>query len=250
MKLDIAIKQKQKQDLVPIIAEIKRSTPIVSKKKNVDMRSAKFLAKAYEKGGACAVSIVCEGKHFGGQPERDIPEVLSSTTLPILIKDFIIEKKQIDRYKYICSALDKTLHKHVYILLISHLLKDRLPVLADYSLKVGMIPMIEIEKLSDLRYLQVIQSGTFLLGFNNRDIHVLEVSKNRTELDRQLVLKIKKIHKELLISESGHWTSKDVLRSLDAGADAILVGRAIMQADNPTEKIRSLVFAQKKRDVL
>lgn len=250
MKLDIAIKQKQEQGLVPIIAEIKRCTPVVSKKNKKDMRSAKLLAKAYEKGGACAVSIVCEKKYFGGQPELDIPDVLNTTTLPVLIKDFILEKEQVDRYRYICSMSKRNLHEQICILLISHVLKDRLLTLARYSSESNMTPVIEIEKLSDLHYLQSLPPGTFLMGFNNRDIHVLEARRNKTELSRQLILNIKKIHRELLISESGHRTAEDVFRSIYAGADAVLIGRAIMEADNPTEKIRSLVFAQKIRDVL
>lgn len=246
MKLIDAILQKQKSQLIPIIAEIKRCIPDVSKKSKKDQRSAAFLAKQYELGNACGISIVCEKKHFGGQPELDIPAVLKATKLPILIKDFISTKEQVRRYKNICTR-SKNFSKHrVSLLLIAHHLKNRLQDIAKYSYKEGLYPFIEIKSIKDLDCIVGLLPNTFLVGFNNRDIDKLETRKNKTTLNTNFISHIKNVYTGIVVSESGHKTIKDVLQSIKAGADAVLIGQAIMSAKDPTRKVHSFVFVKER----
>jgi len=246
MKLIDAILQKQESQLIPIIAEIKRCIPSVPKKSMKDQRSAAFLAKQYELGGACGISIVCEKKHFGGQPELDIPTVLEATKLPILIKDFISTKEQVRRYKNICPRSKNFSKYHVSLLLIAHHLKNKLQDIAEYCYKEGLYPFVEIKNIKDLDYIVGLALNTFLVGFNNRDIDKLETRENKTIFSADIISHLRSIYKGVVVSESGHKTIKDVLQSIKAGADAVLIGQAIMLAKNPSRKVHSFVFAKER----
>lgn len=244
MKLINAIKHKQESGLVPIIAEIKRCTPSAAKRSKKDQRNARFLVQKYELGGACGISIVCEKKYFGGQPEIDIPEVLETTKLPILIKDFISTKKQIREYGNICSCSKNFDKERICLLLIAHHLKGELQNIAEYCHKEGLYPFIEIKNVEDLDYIVGLAPNTFLIGFNNRDIDKLETRKNKTTLNANFISYIKNAYTGVIVSESGHKTIKDVLQSIKTGVDAVLIGQAIMLAKDPERKVHSFVFAK------
>jgi len=248
MKLIRKIKEKQVLGLVPIIAEIKRYVPAVGKKITKDSRSAGFLAKQYEQGGACGISIVGEKRYFYGQPEKDIPEVLNQTRLPILIKDFISTKEQVLKYKKICLSSMSSIKDRVVILLIANHLKNALKEMVEYCNEMGMRPMIEIKQIRDLKYISILKKGSFIVGFNNKDIDTLEKRNNKTKLNKKLMLVLRKIYKGIVISESGHKTIKDIKKSIKVGADVVLVGTVFMQAEDPLVKVRSFVNLLKREN--
>jgi len=237
----VAIKKKGG---APVIAEIKRLIPKLAAEAGLplDKRNAGKLAKAYELGGACGISLVTETKYFGGQPEQDIPAVLHTTNLPLLIKDFNRTKENLDYYVTIVRRCGKEYLGRVVILLISHWLENKLPEMLDYVHHLGMLALVETRSPFDLEYLSGARPA--LIGMNNKNIDGLEKEVDRILLDRQMVEEYRqKAGRALLISESGHRQPEDVIKSLGAGADAVLIGTAFMTAAYPSEAVNRFAGA-------
>lgn len=243
-----SINNKKNLEVVPVIAEIKRLTPKLEKEKGIkrDMRDAGKLANLYQKGEATGISLVAEKEHFGGQPEIDIPRILTSVNLPLLIKDFIDNEAIINYYAGLVSVVGKEMIGRVSLLLISHHLGGKLSRLIDYIHQKGMLAVVEIRGREDLSLLKDLKPIPQLIGLNNKMIDQLEQGIDKVVLNKPLVDTCRKIIGDcLLISESAHHSPADVRVSTQAGADAVLVGTAFMQAEDPGRKVHSFVFAKK-----
>ena len=242
MDLVQSIQQKKQGNVVPIIADIKRLIPKLVAERGMmpDRRDAGMLATLFYQGGAAGISLVTEHNHFGGQPEIDIPAVLNSVPLPLLIKDFILSKEAIDAYaKLMGEAAGR-----VTLLLHAHLLKDNLENMLHYIHKKGMLALIETRGVDDLNYLRALDEVPKLVGINNKDIDELEKGEDELRITPELAGKYRQaLGGCLLISESGHHTPQDVRHSIRAGADAVLVGTAFMVSPEPTATVNSFVNA-------
>ena len=231
---------------VPIIAEIKRVIPKLAEEEErpKDKRDAAWLSHMYQKGGAAGISLVTEAKYFGGQPEEDIPAVLRSTSLPLLIKDFILDEERIDFYVELIRRAGKEQLGRVTLLLTAHWLDSRLPAMLSYIHSKGMLALVETRKPDDLSYLGNYPRSPRLVGINNKDIDELEKGEDRVRLTPELVSRYReRLSDCLLISQSAHRRSMDIRRSIKAGADAILVGTAFMVSKKPTKTVASFVHA-------
>ncbi len=228
----------------PVIAEIKRVIPKLADEagRPRDPRPAAVLATAYEKGGACGISVVTEKEHFGGAPEEDIPAVLGNTTLPVLIKDFILDKERVDYYAGIGTRSGKENLRRVTLLQTAHWVKEKLPEMLEYIHGKGMTALVETRTPADLAYLDGVTPK--IIGVNNKNIDELEKGDDRIRLTSELIREYRKLAPDAIImSQSAHKEPRDVARSLDMGADAVLAGTAFMTAKDPETTVASFVRA-------
>jgi indole-3-glycerol phosphate synthase len=210
---------------VSVIAEVKRASPSAGAIADPSTDAA-GTATAYERGGASALSVLTEGRHFGGALE-DLIAVRAATGLPILRKDFIVDAAQVTESR--AAGADA-------ILLIAAGLTDaELAELLAAAREQGMAALIETHTERELE--RAIGAGAGVIGVNSRDLETLEV-----DLGRALALMARIPEGAgVRVLESGVRTSDDVLRAADAGADAVLIGEALMRANDPAAKLRELL---------
>ncbi len=197
------------------------------------------MARWYEEGGAAGISLVAERRYFGGQPEKDVPAVLESTPLPLLIKDFILERTGIEFYADLIAGLNPAYISRVTLLLVSHTLGDRLPSLVQYAHKQGFLVLVETRGPGDLPYLSGLEGPPRLVGINNKEIDDLEMGEDALRIDKDMISRYRRVlHNAVIVSESAHRTEADVCCSIAAGADAVLAGSAFMLAADPMSTVK------------
>ncbi len=209
-----------------IIAEFKRTSPSAGIIRS-DL-SATEVARCYERGGACAISILTDEEYFGGSI-FDLTTVRASTDLPIVRKDFIIDPIQI--YEAATAGADA-------VLLIVAAMDDRLlrelHELAEDQL--GLDALVEVHTSDELR--RALNAGAKMIGVNNRDLRTLRTSLATSE---RLIAEAPR--DRIMISESGLENAKS-LRHLQAlGFRGFLIGEALMRAGDPEAALRDLIAA-------
>jgi indole-3-glycerol phosphate synthase len=222
----------RKNDLT-LIAEIKKASPskgIISK--NFDPEKQ---LEAYAKGGADAISILTDERYFNGSSEI-LRELRNKTSLPILRKDFIIHPLQI--YESLFLGAD------IVLLIAAILTKEQIINFLEISNQLGLEALVEVHDYNDLEKIK--DTKTEILGINNRNLDNFTVDIKNTE---RIINKLEKMHIRdnfYIVSESGVKDKKDIeyLQSLEV--DGVLIGEALMKADNPLEKIKEL-FPQKEQ---
>ena len=216
-----------------IIAEFKRSSPSVGMIR--DDLSPADVAGHYERGGACAISVLTDEEYFSGSIE-DLSAVRSSTHLPVLRKDFIVDPIQI--YEAAIAGADA-------ILLIVAALDDNalgeLRKVAEDELRLDAL--IEVHTSDELR--RALNVGTRIVGVNNRDLQTFEVSLSTSE---RLIAEAPP--DRLMLSESG-LRDPEHLRYLHAlGFRGFLIGEALMRAKDPETALRDLLANADDRQIL
>jgi len=206
--------------LLPVIAEVKPSSPSRFIR-DVTPPEAAEIAHQMESAGAAAISVLTEPTFFKGSI-KNLESVRQTVKIPVLRKDFILHKNQIHEVE---SDL---------ILLIAGILGDKLDEFVNEAISSGREPLVEVHNRDELE--KAMLSATKIIGINNRDLTTMKVDITTTEKLAPL------ISDRIIISESGISSPQDVLRMIDAGADAILVGTSIMQG-NVYEKTYELVHA-------
>ena len=211
-----------------LITEIKFSSPSLGEIKKIS--DPVQIAKSMIKGGAKALSILTQPYLFSGSPEFFI-KIRKEIDVPLLMKDIIIDKIQIDAAKKIGAD---------YILLIQSLfdqgLVKEIDELLDYGHKNGLKILLESHTRAEFE--NSLKTEADILGINNRNLDTLEVDINNTKR----ILEGYK-NSKIIISESGIETPKDVNFLHDCGANAFLVGSSIMKSDNIQERVSQLVNA-------
>lgn len=217
------LRENIQRDQINIIAEIKRASP--SKGVINDKIDVAEVAKSYEKGGACAISVLTEEDKFKGSLE-DLRTVRDAVDLPILRKDFIFDEFQI--YEAAEAGAD-------VILLIAAILDDevllKLHTLAEEDL--GLDALVEIHTLKELERVKKI--GAKIIGVNNRDLHSFKVS---LDVSRELIKHARK--NALMITESGISTKDEILELRELGFSGFLIGETFMRSGNIEEDLREL----------
>lgn len=244
MNLKESIVRSQEKGVAPVIAEIKRVIPKLSadEGRGKDLRDAGFLARAYAEGGASGISLVTEKRYFGGQPEEDLAAVLQATALPVLVKDFIMDRAKVDFYASLVEQVDPAFLHRVTLLLISHMVGDGLPGLASYVERRGMSALVETRGPEDLPLLGSLSWHSNLIGINNKGIDDLETGPDEIKVTPEMISKYRRaVGGATIVSESAHKTPRDVRRSLQAGADAVLVGTAFLTAGDPSGAVSLFV---------
>ena len=188
---------------IPIIAEIKPKA--VGRALTPEEVAA--YAMAYADNNACAISVLTEPTHFKGALENAL--IARRTKLPVLRKDFIFDVRQLAEVQadlvLLIAALGIDLNRFV-----------------DAARAYGMEPMVEVHTEAELE--EALKTDAEIIGINNRNLNTLEVDLGTFE---RLAPRAKEAE-VFLVAESGVHSKQDALRMIRAGADALLVGTALM----------------------
>lgn len=210
---------------VHIIAEIKRRSP--SKGALADIPEPVGLATAYQDGGASAISVLTEGRKFGGSLE-DLQAVSGAVDIPVLRKDFISTPYQIIEAR--ASGAD-------WVLLIMAGLDDAsVRQLLRVAQEWGMSALVETHSRDEV--LRAIDCGAEIIGVNARDLTTFELD---IELFGRLVSLIP--GGVVRVAESAVADSQDVARYREQGAHAVLIGEALVTGVDPAKRVREFVNA-------
>ena len=208
---------------ISLIAEMKRASP--SRGPIRPGASVADVVRAYQAAGARAVSVLTEGAHFGGSLD-DLVDARAACELPLLRKDFVVDEYQLLEARV--AGADAVL------LIVAALDADRLAALMAAASDLGMDSLVEVHDEKEVEI--AVESGAEVLGINNRDLHSLEVDLGTTF---RLLADVPA--GTVVVAESGITERAHVRELEDAGVDAILVGEALMRADDPERATRELL---------
>ena len=212
-------------DDVSVIAEVKRGSPSRGRMAAIDDPAA--LAMDYAAGGARVISVLTEGRRFGGSL-ADLAAVRNAVQTPVLRKDFIIGSYQL--WEARAHGADMAL------LMVSVLEQNALVSLVERAMSIGLLPLVEVHTEEELD--RAVDAGAKVIGVNARDLATLEV--DRTTFARIAPLVPDGIIK---IAESGVRGPHDLLAYAAAGADAVLVGESLVTGKDPRAAVADLVTA-------
>lgn len=200
-------------DRVKVIAEIKRSSPSRGSLATIDDPAA--LARTYELGGASAISVLTEGRKFGGSL-ADLEAVRAAVSLPVLRKDFIATQYQV--YEARAAGAD------LVLLIVAALDDATLAELYALITELGMTALVETHSAEELD--RAARLGARLIGVNARDLTTFE-------LDRDLFGRLADRFPAgaIRVAESAVLSAADVAHYRAAGADVVLVGEALVTGD-------------------
>ncbi|MBC7725651.1 MAG: indole-3-glycerol phosphate synthase TrpC [Burkholderiaceae bacterium] len=200
-------------DRVKIIAEIKRASP--SRGALAEIRDPAVLAVSYETGGASAISVLTEGRRFGGSL-ADLTAVREAVSLPLLRKDFIADPYQVFEARAAGADL---------VLLIVAALDDRtLSELYELTTSLGMAALVETHSRDEVA--RALDVGAGLIGVNARDLSTFELDRDLFgSLADQIPSGV------IRVAESAVLSAADVAHYRSAGADIVLVGEALVTGD-------------------
>jgi indole-3-glycerol phosphate synthase len=213
---------------ISLIAEHKRRSPSAGVIR--EGATVGEIVQAYERGGAAALSILTEGKHFGGALE-DLQEAIAATELPVLRKDFILDRYQL--YESAAAGADA-------ILLIAAVLDpDDLYELHREARALDLDVLVEVHDEDEL--MRALDVDADILGINNRDLSDFSVDIERTyELLSDVPAG------KTVVSESGYST-REQLEDLDrVGVDAVLIGETLMRAQDVEAACRGLAAGHER----
>lgn len=213
---------------VAVIAEIKRKSP--SRGVLNPGISAADQARAFEQGGAAAISVLTEPNHFDGTLQ-DLSDAAAAVRLPLLRKDFHIDVAQLAEARHSQASA---------VLLIARALPpDHLRRMMRAADMLRLETVVEVRTEQELEL--ALDAGASIIGVNSRDLETLEVDER---VPRRLMPLIPS--GIVGIWESGVRTPDDVAKAADCGADAVLVGSALSAAADPAALVASLASIPKK----
>lgn len=210
--------------IFPLICEVKRASPSAG-----TIRAGAVvadLARAYATAGARCISVLTEGHRFGGSLD-DLREARGATVLPLLRKDFVVDSYMVH------EAADAG--ADCVLLIAAAVEPAELMDLASAAEEGGLDVLLELIFERDLDALGL--RDWSLVGINARDLETLEVDGRRFE---RLAPRARSAGR-LIVAESGMQTPDDIARAQALGADAALIGEALMRSDDPAGLIRRLL---------
>ncbi len=219
-----------------VIAEIKKASP--SKGVIREDFNPEAIARGYAAGGASCLSVLTDRQFFQGGFDV-LVQVRQAVELPLLCKDFILSPYQL--YQARAAGADAAL-------LIAAILTDQdLGYLLKVARSLGLAVLIEVHDAAELERVLALPhwadpaSARSLIGINNRDLSTFVTDLATTD---QLTATYGDQIRErgcLLVSESGLFSRDDLDRMQGAGADAVLVGEALMRQDDVTAALEALI---------
>ena len=210
---------------VKIISEVKRSSP--SKGALAAIPDPAALASTYEAGGASVISVLTEQRRFNGSL-ADLDAVRAAVDIPILRKDFVVTPYQIHEARAHGADL--------VLLIVAALEQNVLVSLLERTRSLGMEALVETH--SRLEALRAMEAGASIIGVNARNLKTLEVDRSTVEQ----VIDV--IPQDIVaVAESGVANAHDVFEYAKWGADAVLVGEALVTSGDPRASIQDMVSA-------
>jgi indole-3-glycerol phosphate synthase len=210
---------------ITVIAEVKRSSP--SKGELAPIGDPAQLAKEYESGGASMISVLTEGRRFGGSL-ADLDAVRAAVSIPVLRKDFVVTPYQV---------WEARAHGADCVLLIVAALEQQVLVsLRERIESLGMTALVEVH--DETEAMRALDAGARVIGVNNRNLRTLDV-------DRETFARVAPMipSSVVRVAESGVRGPHDLLACAASGADAVLVGEGLVKADVPRQAVADLVAA-------
>ena len=198
-----------------IIAEHKRRSPsrqVINHNLNVQ-----DVAMGYESAGACGMSVLTDGKYFGGSLD-DLLLARATSNFPLLRKEFMIDEYQI--------LEAKAYGADVILLIAAVLSQSEIKHLSEFTKKLGMDVLLEVHNLEELH--KSIMPSLDMLGVNNRNLKTFEVS---LDISKNLSAKIP--DEFVKVSESGISTIEAIKELKPYGYQGFLIGENFMKTDNP-----------------
>jgi indole-3-glycerol phosphate synthase len=211
-----------RRDRLTVIAEMKARTPVMGTLSEDYVPGR--LAAVYSAAGAAALSVLCQETSFGGRPEH-LAEARAVTDLPILRKDFVVDEYQVfEARAYGADAV---------LLIVAAAPEERLRELLKVVRRTELEALVEVRDEGELE--AAVAAGVDLVGVNHRDLHTFQVDRGLTARLRPLLPP-----EVVYVAESGIHTADDARQVREAGADAVLVGEALMRAADPGARLREL----------
>ncbi len=206
-----------------LIAEFKRRSPSAGEIRAGS--SAGEIARAYERGGAAAMSVLTDGPYFGGSL-ADLREAADACALPLLRKDFVLDVYQLHEARAAGAS--------AVLLIVAALADEELQSLHATALALGLDVLVEVHDAPELE--RALAAGASLIGVNNRDLRDFSVEPQRTFALLELMPP-----KTLVVAESGISTREQLERLEAAGVAGALVGERLMRAESPERALRELL---------
>jgi indole-3-glycerol phosphate synthase len=205
---------------IHILSEVKRSSP--SKGALADIASPAELARQYESGGAAAISVLTERHRFGGSL-ADLDAVRAAVDIPVLRKDFTVDEYMIHEARA---------HGADLVLLIVAALDDaQLAGFLELTHELGMNALVEAHTVEEIE--RAVAVGARIVGVNVRNLKTLDVDpRNYANLAPHLPADV------VRVAESGVQGPQQVADYARDGADAVLVGEALVKHGDPSQAIR------------
>jgi indole-3-glycerol phosphate synthase len=208
-----------------VIAEVKRRSP--SKGALAEITDPASLAVQYAAGGARVISVLTEGRRFGGS-HADLAAVRAAVDVPVLCKDFVVSSYQVHEAR--APGAD------VVLLIVAALDQNTLTGLLERVESLGMTALVEVHDEAEAD--RALDAGAAVIGVNARDLTTLDVDRSTFErIAPGLPSDVVKV------AESGVRGPHDLIRYAAAGADAVLVGEGLVTAGDPRQAVADLVTA-------
>lgn len=217
-----AFEQALRREGMSFICECKRASP----SKGLIAPDFPYLeiAKGYEAAGAACISVLTEPKWFLGH-DGYLREIAEAVSIPCLRKDFTVDEYQI----YQARALGASAVLLIASILTEDQLKDYIGLCDD----LGLSALVEVHDEQEVQ--RALDTGARIIGVNNRDLKDFSVDTDRSRRLRELIPP-----NVLFVSESGVRTAEDVAALRRIGADAVLIGEALMRAPDKRARLADL----------
>jgi indole-3-glycerol phosphate synthase len=208
-----------------LIAEVKRASP--SKGALSDIPDPAALAASYVAGGASAVSVLTEQRRFGGSLD-DLDAVRASVDVPVLRKDFVVSDYQV--WEARAHGAD------LVLLIVAALTDTELTSLLSRAGELGMAALVEVH--DEVETQRAVDAGASIVGVNARNLKTLEIHPETFSRLRPLIP-----DGCVTVAESGIAGDRDAAAYAAQGADAVLVGEALVRTGDPRAGAAAIVAA-------
>jgi indole-3-glycerol phosphate synthase len=207
-----------------IIAEIKRASPSAGSIRAYARGDIAWIANEYVRGGAAAVSVLCDGPGFAGSV-LDLRRASQAISAPLLFKEFVLDELQVQ--------LAQRVGAHMVLLIVRALPAARLNTLCDAVLAAGMAPVVEAADADEVRV--ALGTRARIVGVNARDLRTFRVDPQLAHEALRLIPADR-----IAVHMSGVRSHADFREIAGGRADAVLVGESLMRAQQPSAKLREL----------
>lgn len=210
---------------VAVIAEVKRASPSKGALASIDDPAA--LARDYVLGGAHCISVLTEGRRFGGSL-TDLAAVRAAVDVPVLRKDFVVSSYQV--WEARAYGAD------IVLLIVAALEQPALVSLVERAQSLGLTPLVEVHEADEVQ--RALDAGARVIGVNARSLKTLQV-------DRTIFARLASMIPGtcLKVAESGVRDPRDLIAYAESGADAVLVGESLVTGRDPRSAVHDLVAA-------